>query len=46
MGFAIILNCGIMNALFSYMGLTIGGNHKRRNFWEGVFGKFRSRLGL
>jgi len=46
MGLAKFLNCGIMKAPFPYLGVTVGGNHKRRALWEGVLGKFQSRLGL
>jgi len=42
--FASILNCDIMKAPFSYLEVTVGGNHKRCVFWEGVLNKLRSRL--
>jgi len=42
--FASILSCDIMKAPFSYLRVTVGGNHKRCVFWEGVLNKLRSRL--
>ena len=42
--FAAFLNCDIMKATFSYMGVKVGGNHKRCVFWEGILIKLRSRL--
>ena len=42
--FASILNCDIMKAPFSYLGVTVGGNHKRCAFWEGVLNKLGSKL--
>jgi len=42
--FAPIINCDIIKAPFSYSGVTVGGNHKRYAFWEGVLNKLRSRL--
>ena len=42
--FASILNCDIMKTPFSYLGVTVAGNHKRCAFWEGVLNKLRSRL--
>jgi len=44
MVFASILNYDIMKAHFSYLGVTVGGNHKRCIFWEWVPNKLRSRL--
>jgi len=42
--FASILNCDIMKAPFSYLGVMVGGNHKICVFWEGMLIKLRSRL--
>ena len=42
--FASILNCDIMKAPFSYLGMMVGGNHKRCGFWEGMLNKLRMRL--
>jgi len=42
--FASILKCDIMKAPFSYLGVLVGGNHKRCVFWEGVLNKLRNRL--
>jgi len=44
MVFAYILNCDIMKTPFSYLGMMVGGNHKRCVFWEGMLNKVRSRL--
>ena len=44
MVFASILNCDIMKTHFSYLGVTVVGNHKRCIFWEGILNKLRSRL--
>jgi len=40
-----ILNCEVMRTPFKYLGLLIGGCHKRRTFWEWVVERVRSRLG-
>jgi len=45
-GFVTILNCEIMKTHFTYLGMAVGGNHKRCAFWEGVLSKLQSRLGL
>ena len=42
--FASILNCDIMKVHFSYLGVLVGGNHKRCAFWDGVITKIRNRL--
>ena len=42
--FASILNCDIMKAPFSYLGVMVDGNHKRCAFWEGMLTKLRNRL--
>ena len=42
--FASILNCEIMKSPFSYLGVKVGGNHKRCAFWDGMLIKLRSRL--
>jgi len=44
MVFAFILNCHIMKTPFSYLGMMVGGNHKRCVFWEGMLNKIQSRL--
>jgi len=42
--FVSILNCDIMKAPFSYLGVTVDENHERCAFWEGLLNKLRSRL--
>jgi len=34
-----------MKTPFKYLGMPIGGSHKRRSFWEGVVESVRKRLG-
>jgi len=34
-----------MRTPFKYLGLLIGGFHKRRTFWKGVVERVRSKLG-
>jgi len=34
-----MLNCEIMKIPFTYMGMEVGGNHRRVIFWEVVIGK-------
>ena len=38
------MNCEIMKSPFSYLGVKVGGNHKRCAFWDGMLIKLRSRL--
>jgi len=39
--FAANLNCDVMSSPFVYLGLPVGGSHKRGDFWNGVIEKFR-----
>ena len=43
--FAMVLNCVTMKTLFKYLGMLVGGNHKRSKFWEEVVERVRRRLG-
>jgi len=43
--FATILNYKVMKVPFKYLGLPIGGCHKREAFWDGVVARIKSRLG-
>ena len=43
--FKAILNCEVMQTLFKYLGMLVGGCHKRSKFWEGVVKRVRNRLG-
>jgi len=42
---ASILNCALMETLFKYLGMLVGGCHKRSKFWEEVVERVRNRLG-
>jgi len=42
--FAAILNCDVMGSPFVYLGLPVGGSHKRGDFWNGVIEKVQARL--
>ena len=43
--FETILSCRTIKAPLTYLGVTVGWNHKRQVFWEGVLDRLRSRLG-
>ena len=43
--FATVLNCATMKTLFKYLGMPVGGNHRRSKFWEEVVERVRRRLG-
>jgi len=38
------LNCAQMGIPFSYLGLEVGGNPRKKKFWEPVLNKLKSRL--
>ena len=40
------LNCGQMMVPFSYLGLEVGGNPRKKKFWEPVINKLKSRLSV
>ena len=42
--FAVILKCDVMSSPFVYLGLPVGGSHKREVFWNGVIEKVQARL--
>jgi len=42
--YASMLNCDVMKTPFKYLGMEIGGNHRRIIFWEGIIDKIRKRL--
>ena len=42
--FAAILNCNVMVTSFVYLGLPVGGCHKRGACWNGVLEKVQSKL--
>ena len=42
--FADILKCDVMGSPFVYLGLPVGGSHKRDDFWNGVIEKVKTRL--
>jgi len=41
-----ILHCSLMDMLFTYLGLPIGGNPARCAFWEPVLSKIRKKLSV
>jgi len=43
--FATILNCEVMRTPFKYLGILVGGFHKRCEFWDEVVNRVKSRLG-
>ncbi|XP_068483176.1 uncharacterized protein [Phaseolus vulgaris] len=42
--FATILNCKVMRTPFTYLGLPVGGCHKRGDFWNGVVVRVQGKL--
>jgi len=42
--FAAILNCEVMETSFVYLGMSVGGCHKRKAFWDGVVGRMKKSL--
>ena len=40
------LNCDQMGVPFSYLGLEVGGNPRKKKFWDPVMNKLRSRLSV
>jgi len=42
---ASVLNCEIMRTPFKYLGLPVGGCHKRGEFWDEMVNKVKSILG-
>ena len=42
--FAAILNCKVMVTPFVYLGLPVGGCHKRDAFWSGVIERVQGKL--
>jgi len=39
-----ILNCGLLRYPFKYLGLEVGGNPRKKVFWEPVLTKLKARL--
>ena len=39
-----ILNCGLTNVQFKYLGVCVGGNPRRKQFWELVMNKIKKKL--
>jgi len=44
--YAKILNCALMKVPFKYLGLYVGGNPRKRQFWEPVVDKIRAKLNV
>jgi len=40
------LNCSQMGTMFNYLGLEVGGNPRKKKFWESVLCKLKSRLNV
>ena len=41
-----ILNFGLMSNPFKYLGLEVGGNPRKKSFWEPVLNKLKARLSV
>jgi len=41
-----ILNCGQMSHPFKYLGLEVGGNPRKKSFWEPVLDKLKAKLSV
>ena len=44
--YASILICEVMKVPFTYLGMEVGGNHRRTNFWDKVIEKIRKKLDM
>jgi len=44
MNYASMLNSEVMKTPFSYLGMVVGGEHRRISLWDGVIDKIRKRL--
>ena len=44
--FSNCLNCGRMRLPFTYLGITIGGNHRKVEFWNLIIHKIQLRLSM
>jgi len=44
LSFASVLNCEIMRTPFKYLGLPVGGCHKKGVFWDEVVNKIKRKL--
>jgi len=42
--YARTLNYGVMHIHFKYLGLQVGGNSRRMQFWEPIMDKVKARL--
>jgi len=42
--YSTLLNCGTMKVPFTYLGILVGGNQRRKEFWQGLMSKIRKRL--
>ena len=39
-----ILNCGLINVPFKYLGICVGGNPRRKPFWQPIVNKIKNKL--
>jgi len=44
--FSTILNCSVMKVPFKYLGIPVGENHRRKDFWQDMVTKIRKRLAV
>jgi len=42
--YASIISCDVMNILFAYLGMSVGGNQRRNSLWDGIVEKIKKRL--
>ena len=42
--FFVVLKCRTMNIAFTYLGLPVGANHRKKEFWMGMIIRIRKRL--
>jgi len=40
------LNCNLMGTPFKYLGLEVGGNPRKKSFWDHVLSKLKTRLSV
>ena len=42
--YAKTLNCTLMRVPFKYLGIEVGGNPRKKQFWEPILNKLRDKL--
>ena len=43
---SIILNCGVIKVPFKYLEICVGGNPRKKQFWEPIVNKIKNKLSL